>query len=72
MSSKEVLAFGGVEYDVSELPSNIKDLVACFNLSNKKLGKARNELHIYEMACASYAALIKRKIEEFENGNDVL
>jgi len=66
MSNNEVLTLGDVDYDISELPPHIKDLVACFNLSSTKLEKARHNCQIYEMACASYAAVIKRRIEEFE------
>lgn len=72
MSSEEVLTIAGVDYDVSLLPIEIRDLIASFNLANKKLEKARGNIKVFEVACASYAAIIKRKIEDFQRDDAVL
>lgn len=72
MSNEEVLTIAGVDYDVSLLPTEIKDLIESFNLANKKLEKARGNIKVFEVACASYAALIKRKIDDLQRDNAVL
>lgn len=70
MENAKMVTIDGQEYELDQIPEEIRNLIVLFGRAQEKLNDARNDLSIYDAACASYAGLISAKMKAYNNSSD--
>lgn len=70
MDQAKTITIDGQDYEVDKIPDEVKNLIVLFGRAQEKLTNARNDLAIYDAACASYAGLIGQKMKAYNESSD--
>lgn len=70
MDSTKMVTIDGQEYELEAIPEEVRNLIVLFSRAQEKLNDARNDLSIYDAACASYAGLISAKMKAYNESAD--
>lgn len=70
MENTKMVTIDGQEYELDKIPEEVRNLIVLFGRAQEKLNDARNDLSIYDAACASYAGLISAKMKAYNESSD--
>lgn len=70
MENAKMVTIDGQEYELDQIPEEVRNLIVLFGRAQEKLNDARNDLSIYDAACASYAGLISAKMKAHNKSSD--
>ena len=70
MENAKMVTIDGQDYELDKIPEEVRSLIVLFGRAQEKLNDARNDLSIYDAACASYAGLISAKMKAYNESSD--
>lgn len=70
MENAKMVTIDGQDYELDKIPEEVRNLIVLFGRAQEKLNDARNDLSIYDAACASYAGLISAKMKAYNESSD--
>ena len=70
MENAKMVTIDGQDYELDQVPEEVRNLIVLFGRAQEKLNEARNDLSIYDAACASYAGLISAKMKAYNKSSD--